>query len=318
MSLDLIVPFLKPIKHLLVRNDISEIMCNPDSTYWYEQDGIIRRAHEVEFEPGALGAALEVIANTLGKRLDSDTPILNVRLPDGSRLAAMIPPVVRPEPLLTIRKFTSREFGMGDLIRREMLTADTAELLCEHVRRGSNILISGSTGAGKTTLLNILAQAIPDDQRIAIIEDTAELHLKQPHVFYAESQTDTHKSTVTYDDLLRAALRHRPDRIIVGEVRGPEARTLLDALNTGHSGSLSTIHASTACGALRRLTSLAARAHVNASPSNVAEEVSGAFSIAVHLERVKERRCVKDVVKITGFHSRTGEFRVQNLYASLL
>ena len=200
-----------------------------------------------------------MIANKFGKKLDADSPILNLRLPDGSRMAALIPPVVHPQPMMTIRKFTSRGYTMEDLIERRMLTAEQGQQLTDAVRRGDNILISGGTGAGKTTLPNVIAGFIPDSDRILILEDIAELYIRKRHVISAEAQLDTHKSQIGFADLLKAALRHRPDRIIVGEIRGPEARVFLDALNTGHRGSLSTIHANSAGDALRRLAQLAMR-----------------------------------------------------------
>src|SRR6266849_6765160 len=242
MSFDLILPFFRPIEHLLLSDTVSEIMVNPDSSVWIEEDGEKVHLHRIRFEQGALEAGLEVIANRFGKKLDADSPIMNLRLPDGSRLAATIPPIVHPQPLMTIRRFTSRNFAMRDLIERQMLTAEQAATLSDAVRLGDNILISGGTGTGKTTLLNILADAIPDEERILIIEDTAELHIRKPHVVAEEAQTDTHRNPVTFDDLLKAALRHRPDRIILGEIRGTEARTLLDSMNTGHRGALATIH----------------------------------------------------------------------------
>ena len=233
MSYEIIIPFLQPIQSLLKSQTISEIMVNPDGSVWIEKDGCIQAQPEMRFDEGALLTELEVIANRFGKKLDADSPILNLRLPDGSRLAAMIPPVVNPQPLMTIRRFTSLGFTMSDLIERGMLTAEQADVLTDAVWRGDNILISGGTGTGKTTLLNVLADAIPEQERILLIEDTAELHIRKPHVVSAESQTDTHRKLVTFDDLLRATLRHRPDRIILGEIRGTEARTLLDAMNTG-------------------------------------------------------------------------------------
>ena len=150
--------------------------------------------HRIRFEQGALDAGLEVIANRFGKKLDADSPIMNLRLPDGSRLAAIIPPVVNPRPLLTIRKFTSRKLKMEDLIAHDFITPELAARLQEAVHRGDNILVSGGTGTGKTTLVNILANSIPDEDRILIIEDTAELAIRKPHVVSAEAQLDTHKS----------------------------------------------------------------------------------------------------------------------------
>ncbi len=259
MSFDLIIPFLRPIEHLLVDDDVSEIMCNPDSSFWVEREGVIRRAANVSFQPGELHAALEVVANRFSKQLDADHPILNVRLPDGSRLSAIIGPVVGPEPLVNIRKFGCRSFSVGDLVDREMLTLEMSEKLTAAVREEKNILISGGTGTGKTTLAAALANEISDEQRIFVIEDTAEIRINKPHVISSEAQSSTHKQEVSFDMLLKAALRHRPDRIILGEVRGAEARTFIDAMNTGHRGTLCTVHASSSLGAIQRVATLATR-----------------------------------------------------------
>jgi len=175
MSFDLILPFLRPIEPLLLDDSISEIMGNPDSSWWYERDGIMRRDESISFDAGRLRTGLEVVANRLGKKLDEDNPVLNAQLPDGSRLAAVIPPVARPAPALVIRKFSSRKYTVEDLISRGTLTRPLAEFLAEQIRSGKTLLISGGTGTGKTTLLNILGQAIPEHERIVIIEDTSEL-----------------------------------------------------------------------------------------------------------------------------------------------
>jgi pilus assembly protein CpaF len=299
MSFEVIIPFLKPIEHLLESQTISEIMVNPDSTVWIEEKGQIRQLASIQFEDGALLTGLEVIANRFGKKLDADSPIMNLRLPDGSRLAATIPPIVNPYPLMTIRRFTSRNFTMKDLIERGMLTADQAAVLADAVRHGDNMLISGGTGTGKTTLLNVLADAIPEQERILIIEDTAELHLRKPHVVAEEAQTDTHRKTVTFDDLLKAALRHRPDRIILGEIRGTEARTLLDAMNTGHRGALATIHASNAKGALLRLRTLLMRGTSTLRPEEADAEIRSSIHRIVHIERVSDRRHVREILELT-------------------
>jgi pilus assembly protein CpaF len=252
--------------------------------------------HRIRFEQGALDAGLEVIANRYGKRLDADNPIMNLRLPDGSRLAAMIPPVVNPRPLLTIRKFTSRKLKMDQLIAQEFISGEAASTLQNAVQRGDNILVSGGTGTGKTTLLNILANSIPDEDRILIIEDTAELAIRKPHVVSAEAQLDTHKSTITFDDLLKAILRHRPDRIIVGEVRGAEACTLVDALNIGHRGVLATVHANSAAGALRRLSNLATRGSAHQQVASVDTDIRSGIDSVVHLVRDGRRRYVEEVL----------------------
>ena len=297
MSFEIIIPFLKPIEHLLASKTVSEIMVNPDGSVWIEEAGYIQLLSGIRFDEGALLTGLEVIANRFGKKLDADSPILNLRLPDGSRMAAMIPPVVNPRPLLTIRKFTSRNLCLDDLVEKGMLTAKMASMLADRVRRGDNILIAGATASGKTTLANTLADFVPEEERILVIEDTAELHIRKPHVVSAESQTDTHRNTVTFDDLLRAVLRHRPDRIIVGEVRGPEARTLLDAMNTGHRGTLATIHASSTEEAIHRLATLAMRASGNLTLNSVTDEVRRCLDLIVYISRRNGRREVESLLE---------------------
>jgi pilus assembly protein CpaF len=259
VSFEIIIPFPKPIEQLLASKTVSEIMVNPDGSVWMEERGRIVLQSGIRFDDGVLLTGLEVIANRFGKTLDADSPIMNLRLPDGSRMAALIQPVVNPQPMMILRKFTSRNFTIHDLIEWKTLTEAQAETLTNHVQRGDNLLISGSTSSGKTTLTNVLAGFTPDGDRILILEDVAELYIKKPHVISAEAQLDTHKSQIGFADLLKAALRHRPDRIIVGEFRGPEARVFLDALNTGHRGTLTTIPANSAADALRRLAQLPMR-----------------------------------------------------------
>ena len=299
MSFEIILPFLRPIQALLADDEITEIMCNPDSSCWIEKDGCILPAHGVRFGPGELQTGLEVIANQFGKQLDADHPLLSARLPDGSRLAAMVPPVVRPEPLLNIRKFSRRNFTLSDLVERRTLTEELAVRLRNAVEGKHNILISGATGSGKTTLLNTLAAVIPDEERILVIEDTSEIRIDKTHVISAECQTNTHKREITFDQLLKAALRHRPDRIILGEVRGTEARTLLDAMNTGHRGTLTTIHANSAESALSRLASLALRGLPQLHLADVAHEVRDAVGLVVHMDRKAGRRVVVELLDRT-------------------
>jgi pilus assembly protein CpaF len=300
VSFEIILPFLKPIQHLLAAETVSEIMVNPDSSVWIEEAGAIQLLPGIRFADGALLTGLEVIANKFGKKLDADSPILNLRLPDGSRLAAMVPPVVHPAPLLTIRKFTSRNFTMADLVERDMLTAEQATVLAESVQCGDNILISGGTSSGKTTLLNVLADCIPTEERILILEDTAELHIRKPHVVCAEAQLDTHKTQIDFGDLLKASLRHRPDRIIVGEIRGAEARIFLDALNTGHRGSLSTIHANSATDAISRLTALSLRGQAVGDIAATRVEVLRSLDRIVHVTRDGGTRRVAEIHAVSG------------------
>ena len=298
MSLEVIIPFLQPIQTLLESATVSEIMVNPNGAVWIEEGGNVRQLPDIRFDEGALQTGLEVIANRFGKKLDADSPILNLRLPDGSRLAAMIPPVVNPRPLVTIRRFTARNFMMADLIRGGMLTEEQATILTAAVRKGQNILIAGATSSGKTTLAGVLADAIPEHERILLIEDTAELHIRKPHVVSAESQTDTHRSQISFDDLLKAVLRHRPDRIIVGEVRGPEARTLLDAMNTGHRGTLATIHASSAIEALHRMGTLALRGDAHADIRRIQGEVERCLNLVIYIARIDGKRFIREIHEV--------------------
>jgi pilus assembly protein CpaF len=298
VSFEIIIPFLKPIEHLLASGAVSEIMVNPDGSVWIEEKGHIEPMVDIHFEDGALLTALEVIANRFGKKLDADSPILNLRLPDGSRMAALIPPVVNPRPMLTIRKLTSRNFTIQDLIERKMLTEQEAEQLADSVQHGDNLLISGATSSGKSTLLNVLAGFIPDADRILILEDVAELYIRKPHVISAEAQLDTHKSQIGFADLLKAALRHRPDRIIVGEIRGTEARVFLDALNTGHRGSLTTIHANGAEDALHRLSQLAMRGSGGVSLNDVEEECRRSIDMVIHVAKIDGVRAVRGLLRI--------------------
>jgi pilus assembly protein CpaF len=314
MSFELILPFLRPIEPLLLDDSISEIMGNPDASWWYERDGILHQEKTVSFDAGRLRTGLEVIANQLGKRLDEDNPLLNAQLPDGSRLAAVIPPVVRPAPALAIRKFTSSHYTVDDLIARGTLTRPLAEFLAEQIRDGKTLLISGGTGTGKTTLLRILADAIPDDQRIVVIEDTAELRVQKPNILAVECQTDTFKASISFDDLLKSALRWRPDRIILGEVRGIEARTLLDSFNTGHAGSLATIHANSAEKALHRFANLVMRNHAQTTFSDTEAEIGEAVDFVVHIERQPGGRAIREVLALRGYDRDARRFLIDPVF----
>ncbi len=314
MSFELILPFLRPIEPLLLDDSISEIMGNPDASWWYERDGILCREDSVSFDADKLRTGLEVIANQLGKRLDEDNPLLHAQLPDGSRLAAAIPPVVRPAPALTIRKFPSRHYTVDDLIARGTLSRPLAEFLGSQIRNEKTLLISGGTSTGKTTVLRALAAAIPDEQRVVVIEDTSELHLRKPNLLSAECQTDTFKASISFDDLLKSALRWRPDRIILGEVRGAEARTLLDSLNTGHTGSLATIHANSAIRALRRFANLVLRSHSQAAFEDIEAEIGEAVDYVVHVERETGRRVVREVLRLNEYDRRSQQFKFEAVY----
>jgi pilus assembly protein CpaF len=308
VSFDLIVPFLRPIESLLLDESISEIMGNPDGSWWLEREGMLCPEPSICFKPGKLRTGLEVIANRFERKLDESHPLLEVQLPDGSRLAAVIPPVVRPGPALTIRKFNSRHFDVQDLIDRGTITAAMAEFLGLRIAAGKTLLISGGTGTGKTTLLRVLAMAIPDEQRIVVIEDTAELHIAKPNILAVECQAGTFQTSVSHEQLLRSALRWRPDRIILGEVRGIEARTLLDSLNTGHTGSLATIHANSAQKALDRFAHLAMRAHAQNNFDETQAEIGDAVDYVIHLDRGGGRRAIGEILQLHGYDRSTRRF----------
>ena len=226
----------------------------------------------------------------------------------------MIPPVVRPAPALTIRKFTSRRFTVDDLIARGTMTEALAQFLEEQICSGKTVLISGGTGSGKTTLLNIMAQAIPDNERIIIIEDTSELRIQKPNVLAVECQTDTFKTRITFDDLLKSALRWRPDRIILGEVRGIEARTLLDSFNTGHAGSLATIHANSAEKALHRFANLVMRSHTQTTFVDTEAEIGDSVDFVVHIERQPGGRVIREVLRMIGYDRDTKRFLIEPVF----
>jgi pilus assembly protein CpaF len=316
MSFDLILPFLRPIEPLLLDDDISEIMGNPNSTWWSEREGKLHHEAGISFDAVKLLTGLEVIANHLGKRLDEDNPRLQAQLPDGSRLAAWIPPLVSPAPALAIRKFTSRHYTMDDLIARGTLTQPLADFLAEQICVGKTLLISGGTGTGKTTLLRILANSIPEHERIVVIEDTPELQIRKPNIVPVGSQTNTFKTTISFDDLLKDALRFRPDRIILGEVRGAEARTLLDSLNTGHAGSLTTIHANSAAKALNRFANLVMRSHAQTTFADTEAEIGEAVDFVVHVERQPGRRRIREVLALNGYDRISQQFKFEMVYSA--
>jgi len=256
MSFDIILPFLRPIAHLIEDADVSEIMVNGSRRVFVEREGVVREATDVRLDERNLRVAVKNIARALGDDVSEEKPILDSRLPDGSRVAAVLPPCSLGGTTLTIRKFQTRFFTADELVRIGTMTPEVLAAVREAIARNENILISGGTSTGKTTLLNALAAFLPQDDHVVLIEDTAELQIDRPNLVRFEARREqAGLPAVTIRELLRATLRHRPDRIIVGEVRGGEAFDLLQALNTGHAGSLSTIHANSAEQALARLAS---------------------------------------------------------------
>src|SRR5438477_289065 len=304
MQFETILPFLRPIEHLILDPDISEIMVNADSRIFVEKHGELTLVPGITISEQALCAAVKNIARRLGDDISEAKPILDSRLPDGSRVAAVLPPCSIDGITLTIRKFNTRHFTMADLIQNGTLSANAAEFLRERVGNRQNILISGGTGTGKTTLLNILADFIPDQERILLIEDTAELNIRKSNLVRFETRHEQSGiPAVTVRDLLKAALRHRPDRIIVGEVRGGEAFDLLQALNTGHSGSLCTLHANSARQAIARFADCVLQSGVELPHQAIMGNIGNSVDLLVHIARIRGRRCISEVVAVQGFDS---------------
>jgi pilus assembly protein CpaF len=297
-----ILPFLKPIEHLIVDDTISEVMVNGADHVFIEKDGFLQEVKGVPLGEKALMVAVKNIARRLGNDISEAKPILDARLPDGSRVAAVIPPCSLRGVTLTIRKFNTRHFEMNDLIRCGTLNQPLANQLEDYVLHRKNILISGGTGTGKTTLASILIKFIPEDERILVIEDTAELHVPQPNLVRFEARQEQNGvRPVAVRDLLKAALRHRPDRLLLGEIRGAEAFDLLQLLNTGHSGTLSTVHASSAKQGLARFTSCVLQSGVELPYRAIKTNIGDSVNVVIHLERRPGRRFISEVLEINRY-----------------
>jgi pilus assembly protein CpaF len=278
---------LGPLEDLLADPSVEEVMVNGPDEVYVERAGRIE-ATDVRFpDEEELRNAIERILAPLGRRIDELSPMVDARLADGSRVNVVIPPLAVDGPALSIRRFGTARPGPRELVERGSLSAAQCEILEQAVGDRRSILVSGGTGAGKTTLLNALSGFIDSGERIVTIEDAAELRLQQRHVVRLESRPASveGKGEVTVRDLLRNALRMRPDRIVIGEVRGPEALDLLTALNTGHEGALSTLHANSAADALSRLETLALMAGVGLPHEAIAEQVQRGVDLVVHVER---------------------------------
>jgi pilus assembly protein CpaF len=292
---------LGPLEVLLADPAVEEVMVNGPGRVFVERGGRIE-ATEVEFaDEEELRNAIERILAPLGRRVDELSPMVDARLADGSRVNVVIPPLAIDGPAVSIRRFGARRPGPGELVALGTLSAGQRQLLETAVGRRRSVLVSGGTGSGKTTLLNALSSFIGSGERVVTIEDAAELRLQQPHVVRLESRPAgvEDRGEVTIRDLLRNALRMRPDRIVIGEVRGPEALDLLTALNTGHDGALSTVHANSPADALSRLETLALMAGVGLPHAAVAEQVQRGIDLVVHLERRADgARLVTDITEV--------------------
>ena len=292
---------LGPLEELLADPEVEEVMVNGPDRVYVERRGRIEPT-EVHFADEAeLRNSIERILAPLGRRVDELSPMVDARLADGSRVNVVIPPLAVDGPALSIRRFAAARPGPADLVELGTLTPQMRGLLEVAVRERRSLLVSGGTGSGKTTLLNALSSFVAAEERVVTIEDAAELRLQQPHVVRLESRPASveGRGEVTIRDLLRNALRMRPDRIVIGEVRGPEALDLLTALNTGHRGALSTLHANSPADALRRLETLALMAGVGLPHAAIREQLGRGFELVVHLERLADgRRVVTEIAEV--------------------
>lgn len=315
----LILPYLRQIANLILDPNISEIMVNSPTDIFIEKQGVMEKVPGVTIPTDQLRVAVQNIARSLGDDISEEKPILDSRLPDGSRIAAVLPPCSIHGITLTIRKFNTRSFTIADLIRIGTINEEMAAYLQAAIVSKRNILISGGTGTGKTTLLNILADFIPDEDRVLVIEDTAEIHIRKPNLvrFEARRQQGSKIPAVTIRDLLKASLRHRPERTILGEIRGEEAFDLLQALNTGHSGSLSTIHANSASQALSRLASCVLQSGIELPYKAIKANVADSIHFLVHIERQQSKRFVSEILELRAYSPTDDNYTLNPIYRHL-
>jgi pilus assembly protein CpaF len=300
---------LGPLEDLLADPAVEEVMVNGPDRVYVERGGRIEPAPAVFADEEELRDAIERILAPLGRRVDELSPMVDARLADGSRVNVVIPPLAVDGPVVSIRRFGAQRPGPRDLVELGTLTAEQHDALRAAVSARRSILVSGGTGSGKTTLLNALSSFVDPAERVVTIEDAAELRLQQPHVVRLESRPAgvEGRGEVTVRDLVRNALRMRPDRIVIGEVRGPEALDLLTALNTGHDGALSTVHANSPSDALARIETLALMAGVGLPHAAVAEQVQRGVDLVVHLERAPDgARRVGEIAEVVRAAGATG------------
>ncbi len=317
-TFDVILPFLKPIEHLILDDSISEVMVNGSRHVFVERDGFLQEVPDVWLGEGALLAAVKNIARCLGDDISESKPILDSRLPDGSRVAAVIPPCSLSGVSLTIRKFNVRQFGVADLILAGMLSPTLAKRLEEYVLARKNILISGGTGAGKTTLISMLARFIPEDERLVLIEYRSEIQIIHRNVLRFEpKEIQNGLRSTTMRDLLEAAMGHRPDRIVVGDLRGGEAFDLVELMNTGYSGTLATLHANGALHALARFTSCMLRSGVSLPYRALKNSIGDSLNVVIQVERRPGRRYISEILEINNYDADADLFNYCSVYQNL-
>ncbi|HEY2373704.1 MAG TPA: CpaF family protein [Gaiellaceae bacterium] len=295
-----------PLDPLLRDDTVTEVMVNAHDRVYVERDGKLERSTASFADNGHLLRIIDKIVSQVGRRIDESSPMVDARLPDGSRVNAIIPPLALKGPTLTIRKFSRDPYTMDDLIAFGSVSSHAAQFLAACVKGKLNMLISGGTGTGKTTTLNALSAFVPSDERIVTIEDAAELQLQQDHVITLESRPPNieGQGEIRIRELVRNALRMRPDRIIVGEVRGAETLDMLQAMNTGHEGSLTTIHANSPRDALSRLETLVMTAGVELPHRAIREQIASAFDVLVQIQRLVDgSRRITHIAEVVGMES---------------
>lgn len=316
MSFDIILPFLRPIAHLIQDPGITEIMVNGSRRVFVERDGVLEEVRDVTVDERNLKVAVKNIARALGDDVSEEKPILDSRLPDGSRVAAVFPPCSVGGTTLTIRKFQARFFTADELVRTGTLPCSVLDCLMAAIHDRRNILISGGTSTGKTTVLSALAAFLPPNDRVVVIEDTAELQIESPNLVRFEARREqVHLPAVTIRDLLRATLRHRPERIILGEVRGGEAFDLLQALNTGHAGTLSTIHANSGEQALARFASCVMQSGIEVPYQAVRQQIGSAVDFVMHLDRSGGYRRVFELLRVVSYDASRDRYEFESRYS---
>jgi pilus assembly protein CpaF len=311
-----------PLERLIADDSITEIMVNGPNEVWIERQGLLYETTVRFTDESHLRRLINKIVSQVGRRIDQSSPMVDARLPDGSRVNAIIAPLSLSGPLLTIRKFSSERLTLQDMISSGTLSEEAVDFLKRCTEAQLNILISGGTGSGKTTLLNALSAAIPNSERIVTIEDAAELQLSQRHVLRLEARPKNleGEGEISIRDLLRNSLRMRPDRIIVGEVRGGEALDMLQAMNTGHDGSLCTVHSNSPRDALSRIETMVLMAGYDLPVGAIRQQMSSALDLIVHLERMDDgsrrvtyvtevQRMESDIVTIQDIY----EFKVDSI-----
>src|SRR5512141_2878176 len=299
---------LGPLEPFLRDPEVTDVLVNGWDSIYVERGGRLYWTGSKFHDEAQLRRTIDKIVGKIGRRIDESSPYCDARLPDGSRVNAIIPPLAIDGPALSIRKFSADPYQAEDLVSFGTLTRPVVELLEACVRGRLNMLVSGGTGAGKTTTLNVLSSFLPDDERILTIEDSAELRLQQPHVVRLEYRPPNieGRGEVTIRDLVRNALRMRPDRIVVGEVRGGEALDMMQAMNTGHDGSISTVHANSARDALSRLETMMLMAGINLPERALREQISSALDVIVQLSRLSDgSRKLVEFTEVSGMEGST-------------